>query len=128
MAGSYDVRSGWPSWRPGICLGWGPEYVISPTFGYTLGFIVASYVTGRYARPATFTRILRASFLALAIVYCLGASWLATWFIFIKGLSIISSITYSAIYGIVLFIPWDTLKLLIASYTSYKLLKVLYRV
>ena len=55
--------------------GGGLGYIFKPTFGYIIGFCIASYVTGKIANEKsnpTYKRILRANFIGLAIVYSLG--------------------------------------------------------
>lgn len=55
--------------------GGGLAYIFKPTFGYIIGFCVASYVTGKIANKVsgpTYKRILAANFIGLIIVYTLG--------------------------------------------------------
>jgi len=55
--------------------GGGLGYIFKPTFGYIIGFCIASYVTGKIANEKsnpTYKRILTANFIGLAIVYSLG--------------------------------------------------------
>lgn len=55
--------------------GGGLGYIFKPTFGYLIGFCIASYVTGKIANKVsnpTYKRILVANFIGLAIVYSLG--------------------------------------------------------
>ncbi len=60
---------------PIFAEGGGFWYVLKPSFGYILGFILAAYVTGRMTENLerlSFGRILAASFIGLAIVYGIG--------------------------------------------------------
>jgi biotin transport system substrate-specific component len=60
---------------PVFTEGGGLGYIFKPTFGYIIGFCIASYVTGKIANEKsnpTYTRILTANFIGLAIVYSLG--------------------------------------------------------
>lgn len=60
---------------PVFAEGGGFWYVLKPSFGYILGFILASYVTGRLTERLeglTLQRILAANFIGLAIVYGAG--------------------------------------------------------
>lgn len=55
--------------------GGGFGYVLKPTFGYLVGFIVASYVTGVIANNVqnpSYKRLLTANFIGLLIVYIFG--------------------------------------------------------
>lgn len=63
---------------PVFAEGGGFWYVLKPSFGYIIGFILASYVTGRLTEKAeglTFGRILAANFVGLAIVYGAGMAY-----------------------------------------------------
>ena len=54
--------------------GGGLAYVLQPTFGYLIGFIAGSYITGAIARSgkADTRRLLTGCFAGLAVVYALG--------------------------------------------------------
>ncbi|KOF56679.1 MULTISPECIES: biotin transporter BioY [Clostridium] len=55
--------------------GGGLGYIFKPTFGYIIGFLVATYVTGKIANKVhnpTYKTILAANFVGLVIVYSLG--------------------------------------------------------
>ncbi|MDE7334233.1 MAG: biotin transporter BioY [Lachnospiraceae bacterium] len=60
---------------PIFAEGGGFWYILKPSFGYIIGFIVASYVTGKMTEKLdglTFGKILAANFTGLAIVYGAG--------------------------------------------------------
>ena len=60
---------------PVFTQGGGLWYLLQPTFGYILGFILGSYVTGKMTEQRdtlTFGRILIAKFAGLAIIYVMG--------------------------------------------------------
>lgn len=60
---------------PIFAEGGGPTYVLKPSFGYIIGFAVASYVTGVMANRVpnpTYKRLLAANFAGLGIVYLFG--------------------------------------------------------
>lgn len=60
---------------PVFADGGGLAYLLKPSFGYIIGFAVASYVTGiianKVARPS-YKRLLVANFIGLGIVYLFG--------------------------------------------------------
>lgn len=60
---------------PIFAEGGGLAYVLKPSFGYIIGFAVASYVTGvianRVPKP-NYKRLLAANFIGLGIVYLFG--------------------------------------------------------
>lgn len=56
--------------------GGGFGYVLTPTFGYIIGFLVAAYVGGKIAAASNkFSRLLCAAFAATAIVYIFGMGY-----------------------------------------------------
>lgn len=57
--------------------GGGLEYVLQPTFGYLLGFIVGAFVTGGIVHTGSLTmpRLLAGCFAGLMIVYALGMAY-----------------------------------------------------
>ena len=64
---------------PVFTHGGGPGYIMQPTFGYLLGFIGGTFITGLIAgdtsRPSL-RRLLIASFAGLVIVYLFGMAYL----------------------------------------------------
>ncbi|MBP3475272.1 MAG: biotin transporter BioY [Lachnospiraceae bacterium] len=60
---------------PIFAEGGGFWYLLKPSFGYIIGFIIGSYVTGKMTEKRehwSFGRILAANFAGLAIVYGMG--------------------------------------------------------
>lgn len=60
---------------PVFAEGGGPWYLLKPSFGYIIGFIIGSYVTGKLTEKKehqSFGWILLSNFIGLAIVYALG--------------------------------------------------------
>lgn len=62
---------------PVFTQGGGPGYILQPTFGYLLGFILGSYVTAVVARTGqpTYLRLLLAALAGLLVVYSLGVAY-----------------------------------------------------
>lgn len=60
---------------PVFTEGGGIMYIFKPSFGYIIGFAVASYVTGMLVQRAetpSFKRLISANFVGLVIVYAFG--------------------------------------------------------
>ena len=57
--------------------GGGLSYVLQPTFGYLLGFIAGTYITGTIAEKGepTAKRLTASAFAGLLAVYALGMGW-----------------------------------------------------
>lgn len=63
---------------PVFASGGGPAYVLQPTFGYLLGFVLQAWFCGRYARRVahvSFKTLLLVNTGGMAIVYLIGISW-----------------------------------------------------
>ncbi len=63
---------------PVFASGGGPGYILQPTFGYLLGFIVQAYACGKLSRMVekpTLLRILGVNVIGMAIVYLFGLVW-----------------------------------------------------
>jgi len=100
--------------------GGGIGYIFKPSFGYIIGFYIASYVTGMIANgksTPTYKRILGANFIGLTIVYILGLLYYFIICNFVINTPI--GIWPLFIYGFVLAVPGDIL-LCILSAILYK--------
>ena len=63
---------------PVFASGGGPAYILQPTFGYLLAFILQAWLGGFYARQGStvsYGRLLAANLLGMVIVYVIGISW-----------------------------------------------------
>lgn len=63
---------------PVFASGGGPGYVLQPTFGYLLGFVLQAWFCGTYARrlrTISFRSLLAVNFGGMVIVYVLGIAW-----------------------------------------------------
>ncbi|MGN0613569.1 MAG: biotin transporter BioY [Porcipelethomonas sp.] len=63
---------------PIFAEGGGIYYVLKPTFGYLVGFILGTFVTGKIANAKSepsIKRLLAADFLGMIIVYALGLTY-----------------------------------------------------
>ena len=63
---------------PIFATGGGPGYVLQPTFGYLLGFVLQAWFCGFYSRRShdiSFRSLLAANLGGMAIVYLIGISW-----------------------------------------------------
>ena len=63
---------------PVFASGGGPAYMLQPTFGYLLAFILQAWLGGSYARRSaavSYGRLLTANLLGMTVVYLIGISW-----------------------------------------------------
>jgi biotin transporter BioY len=92
---------------PWFARGGGIQYILSPTFGYIIGFVLAAYLVGSLAEKG-FDRSIKTAILAMLVgnivLYIPGLFWLAKFVGINKVLAI----------GLYPFIPGDLLKLILA--------------
>lgn len=92
---------------PVFTSGGGIGYIFQPTFGYIIGFLAGTYVTGLVAERSarSFRTFLLAGFAGLLVVYIFGI----VYYYFISNYYLGSAITVKTllIYGFVLAVPGD---------------------
>lgn len=109
---------------PVFTKGGGLQYIYQPSFGYLVAFIIGAYVAGWMVERCgdeSMKTYLFASITNLAIVYFLGASYLAL--IMNVYLGIGWSFKKVLIYGCLIFIPGDLLGCVVGSYVTKRLKK-----
>jgi biotin transport system substrate-specific component len=100
--------------------GGGIGYLLSPTFGYVLGFIAMAYLIGTLMErqeEITFKKLFGIGMIGVFAMYIIGASYLYI----MLGNTI--SVMQAIIQGIIIFIPYDILKLLVAVSITKKVIK-----
>jgi biotin transport system substrate-specific component len=109
---------------PVFTEGGGPGYVLKPTFGYLLGFLIASYIIGRIIEKKenpTFRDFTIAHFAGLGITYAVGTAYLY------MAMNVIIGKTFTLwetfLYGFLLAVPGDILLCLAASIIAVKVHK-----
>ncbi|PHV69331.1 biotin transporter BioY [Sporanaerobium hydrogeniformans] len=111
---------------PVFTEGGGLSYIFKPTFGYIIGFLVGTYITGKIARAVpnpSFKRLLGASFTGLFIVYLFGLIY----FYLIKNFYLGTNISLWSLflYCFILAVPGDMLLCFISSLLGQKLIPLL---
>lgn len=95
---------------PIFTMGGGPGYVLQPTCGFLFGLIPAAWVTGVLAgRGAEARRMVAAAAAGLGVLYLVGLPYmyLILNVYLSRGLSLWAVVRS----GMLLFLPWDALKL-----------------
>jgi biotin transport system substrate-specific component len=102
---------------PVFALGGGPWYVFSPTFGYLMGFLLASLIGGLIIKDRvllSLRTLLISATASMASIYIMGALYLAIWLTLLRGFSVHEAIVRAILVGVLPFIVWDALKAYIA--------------
>ncbi len=111
---------------PVFTSGGGISYVLQPTFGYLIGFAVATFVTGTIVNQVSnprYPRLLAANFVGLAIVYAFGMAY----YYLISHLYLGTNIGIGALflYCFVLAVPGDILLCFLAAVLGKRLIPLL---
>jgi biotin transport system substrate-specific component len=90
--------------------GGGPGYVLSPTFGYLLGFVAAPVVSGLLVknRPLTAAAAGAASLAGMLVIYLAGVPYLALYLSLVQHKPYAFGIALKT--GFAVFLPGDALK------------------
>ncbi|WP_027409962.1 biotin transporter BioY [Anoxybacteroides tepidamans] len=108
---------------PVFAEGGGPGYILKPTFGYLIGFVLAAYVNGWFIKKFKFVKVLfifLANLASLLVVYLAGCVWLyaAMRWIIEKPLTVWQTL----LYGFLLPIPGDLFLCVICSIIAARVL------
>ncbi len=103
--------------------GGGPSYVLTPTFGYIIGFIAGAYVTGWIAwngKDITFKRLVVANFSGMFVTYFFGM----VYFCLIMNLYMNSDVTlrFVIVNLFLIFLPADGVSCIIGAWLGKKLI------
>lgn len=112
---------------PVFSEGGGFTYLFSPTFGYLLGFIVSSFLTGllvRRAKRLTFPFALLACVAGMLAMYLLAVPWM---YFSLRLLAKTIPFEKALLSGFLLFLPTDLLKCAAAALIGCKLRPALRR-
>ncbi|AGK95243.1 biotin transporter BioY [Clostridium pasteurianum] len=106
----------------------GLTHVVSPSFGYLIGFIISAFVIGKIVERSekiTFIKMFAICILGIIIIYLIGIPYL---YVILKNV-LFKEITfqYALKIGFLVFIPGDLLKVVIASLLAVKVIPILRR-
>lgn len=110
---------------PVFTSGGGIGYIFTPTFGYLVGFILASYIIGALReklKTITVLKLFLISFIGLIVIYTAGAGYLYILKNLIMGDAPIS-LAKAIKFGALVFIPGDTLWCVFAAFLGKRLTK-----
>lgn len=105
----------------------GPQSVLTPSFGFLIGFIFAAYVVGKIGhnyenkKNINFKKIVLASFTGTFIIYLFGIPYM--YIILNKVIGQEFTILQTLKAGCFIFLPGDILKAIISSLVGFKILK-----
>lgn len=113
---------------PVFTEGGGLGYLLRPSFGYIIGFCIASLVTGTIANkvyPPTYARLLTANFAGLGIVYACGMAYY-----YVIGNYVINApiaLWPLILYCFILAVPGDIVLCVLSAIIAKRLLQTLHK-
>ncbi len=111
---------------PVFAEGGGIAYVLKPSFGYIIGFAVASYVTGFIANKVSnpgYKRLFTANFIGLGIVYLFGMAYYYLMSNFYLGNPI--GLWPLFLYCFILAVPGDIVLCILGAFLGKKMIPIL---
>lgn len=109
---------------PIFTAGGGLGYVFQPTFGFLLSYIPAAFIIGLIAGGnASKKRIALACIVGLVVIYLIGLPYMAL----ILNVYLGKGLNFMAILwaGMIPFLPWDALKIVVTVFLAGKLVPML---
>lgn len=104
----------------------GPQMILSPTFGFLLGFILAAYLVGRILhnyKRLNFKNILLSSILGSLSIYLIGLPYM---YLILTQVAKNPLTLYQAFKtGCLIFLPGDLLKALVSSFLGLSIVNKL---
>ncbi len=111
---------------PVFTEGGGPGYVLKPSFGYIVGFVVGAYLTGAIARKVehpSFGRLLSAVFAGFGAVYLCGMVYFYLLSRFYLGSAV--GVWTVLVYCFLVFVPGNGAMGVVAALTAKRMIPVL---
>lgn len=113
---------------PVFAAGGGIGYVLKPTFGYIIGFVLGAYVTGAIARKVrepSLKRLFAAALAGLGVIYAIGTAYFYIISNFYLGNPV--GIWTALVYCFIVFLPGDGAMSLLAALAAKRLIPILDR-
>ena len=111
---------------PVFTKGGGPQYILQPTFGYLIGFIIGSYIIGLVVsrfRKINFMSIFISTTVGLMVIYSFGFIYLMIIENIYLGVNM--TVGQSILVGVVPFLPGDIFLNIIISIITPSIIKKL---
>ncbi len=106
---------------PVFANGGGISYILSPTFGYIIGFIPAAYTSGMLSKQLAFSPIINmilAATIGTTLIYLSGLPYLYIVMKYIIGKNL--TLYHTLLYGCLVFLPGDAAKIIASALIGSK--------
>lgn len=108
---------------PLFANGGGFSYVLNPSFGYLIGFLLASLVISCLKKQNTYKNFVTLGLLALILVHGVGViyTWAISNFYLLNGLTFLQALIYSSL----VFLPTDIVWCFVCTAIARRILKAI---
>lgn len=106
--------------------GGGISYVLYPTFGYLIGFIIGAYVTGKicYAGEPTFKRLLLGSLAGYIPIFLIGTLYdIAITFLYLKSDAAVFTVAFQCLLPL----TWDVFLCVFTAFLGKRLIPIIHK-
>lgn len=106
---------------PIFTSGGGPSYLLSPTFGFLIGFVVCAWTVGKWmeGRDYSILNFFIGSTVGSILVYAIGVPWMYLVLTRISGVEM--GFLRALKVGCLVFIPGDLIKIIAVSWLASKI-------
>lgn len=105
---------------PVFANGGGIAYVLQPSFGYLIGFLVAAYFIGAFSKKAKdLVQLIMISIIGMLIIYIVGVGYFAFIQHFYYGVDF--TLDWLIYYLFIVYLPGDLLSCLVAGWIGTRL-------
>lgn len=106
---------------PIFTQGGGLSYFLQPSFGFIIGLVPLAFISGLIAKKGGFWRFMLAGAAGTAALYAVGLPYMHIVLTQVMQKNV--SIGYTVINGMLIFLPFDAIKIAIAAFCADKLKK-----
>ncbi|NBK96486.1 MAG: biotin transporter BioY [Erysipelotrichia bacterium] len=109
---------------PVFANGGGIAYVLQPSFGYLLGFMLVAYFIGYFSESVekSVIKLIVIAFLGMLLIYCIGMLYFALIQHFYYELDF--TLEWLFYYLLLVYLPGDSLACILAGWIGYRLITV----
>lgn len=107
---------------PVFASGGGPSYLMSPSFGFLIGFILCAWTVGKWmeGKAWAMSNFFIGSLLGSMLVYALGVPWMHMILTKVSGVDI--TFIKAVKVGCLVFIPGDLVKIIAVSWLASRIM------
>ncbi|MDD3049245.1 MAG: biotin transporter BioY [Bacilli bacterium] len=112
---------------PVFANGGGIAYVLQPSFGYLLGFVVSAWLVGLLSeKTSQMSKLIISAIIGMIVIYVIGIIYFAFIQHFYYGVDF--TLDWLFYYLFIVYLPGDTISCILAGWIAYRLKKMNFNV